>query len=183
MAFKNFWIKLIKSINHNYLLLENFLNPGKCNLSFEFSNVSIRIINILVQKSKRFQKSGEFFITGHLLILKSGTGLIIIRYSNVVASASLTLAPGNLIFRQAKEITAISTVAGKITFKVAGKVIPGCKNKVVNAGNSLTAICSYRPSNHSYVRISATLVPDDIYFSELITNSALYLVTRRTGAR
>jgi hypothetical protein len=100
-----------------------------------------------------------------------------------VASASLTLAPGNLIFRQAKEITAISTVAGKITFKVAGKVIPGCKNKVVNGGNSLTAICSYRPSNHSYVRISATLVPDDIYFSELVTNSALYLVTRRTGAR
>jgi hypothetical protein len=112
-----------------------------------------------------------------------GTGLIIIRYSSVVASASLTLAPGNLIFRQAKEITAISTVAGKITFKVAGKVIPGCKNKIVNAGNSLTAICSYRPSNHSYVRISATLVPDDIYFSELVTNSALYLVTRRTGTR
>lgn len=78
MAFKNFWIKLIKSINHNYLLLENFLNPGKCNLSFEFSKVSIRIINILVQKSKKFQKSGDFFFNGHLLILKSGTGLIII---------------------------------------------------------------------------------------------------------
>jgi hypothetical protein len=112
-----------------------------------------------------------------------GTGLIIIRYSSVLASASLTLAPGNLIYRQAKAVTAISTVAGKITFRVAGKVIPGCKNKVVNAGNSFTATCSYRPSNHSYVRISATLVPDDIYFSELVTNSALYLVTRRTGAR
>jgi hypothetical protein len=112
-----------------------------------------------------------------------GTGLIIIRYSSVLASVSLTLAPGNLIYRQAKAVTAISTVAGKITFRVAGKVIPGCKNKTVSAGNSFTATCSYRPSNHSYVRISATLVPDDNYFSELVTNSALYLVTRRTGAR
>jgi hypothetical protein len=112
-----------------------------------------------------------------------GTGLIIIRYSNVIASASLTLVPGNLIFRQAKEITAISTVPGKITFRVAGKVLPGCKNKVVNAGNSLTAICSYRPSNRTNVTISATLVPTDSFYSALVTNSAQYLVLSRTGAR
>lgn len=112
-----------------------------------------------------------------------GTGLIIIRYSNVIASATLTLAPGNLIFRQAKAITVISTVAGKITFRVAGKVIPGCKNKMVNAGNSFTTTCSYRPSNRTYVTISATLVPTDSYYSELVMNSAQYLVTGRTGAR
>ena len=112
-----------------------------------------------------------------------GTGLIIIRYSNVIASATLTLAPGNLIFRQSKAITAVATVAGKITFRVAGKVIPGCKNKGVNAGNSFTTTCSYRPSNRTYVTISATLVPTDSYYSELVTNSAQYLVTRRTGAR
>jgi hypothetical protein len=98
-------------------------------------------------------------------------------------SASLTLAPGNFVFRQAKNITAVATVAGKITFRVAGKIIPGCKNRTVSAGNSFTAICSYRPSNHSYVTISATLDPNDSYYVGTVTNSAQYLVTRRTGAR
>jgi hypothetical protein len=97
--------------------------------------------------------------------------------------ASLTLAPGNLIFRQAKNITAVATVAGKITFRVAGKIIPGCKNKTVNAANSFTTTCSYRPSNHSYVTISATLDPNDSYYVGTVTNSAQYLVTRRVGPR
>jgi len=99
------------------------------------------------------------------------------------ASASLTLAPGSFIFRQTKVITAVSTVAGKVTFRVAGKVLPGCKNKTVNSGNSFTATCPYRPSNHSYVTISATLDPTDNYYSSSITSSAQYLVTRRTGPR
>ena len=97
--------------------------------------------------------------------------------------ASLTLAAGNFVFRQAKNITAVATVAGKITFRVAGKVLPGCKNKIVNAGNSFTTTCSYRPSNHSYVTISATLDPTDSYYVGTVSYSAQFLVTRRTGAR
>jgi len=106
-----------------------------------------------------------------------------ITISSGSASASLTLAPGNLVFRQAKNITAVATVAGKITFRVAGKILPGCKNKTVNAGNSFTAICSYRPSNHSYVTITATLNPDSSFYVGTVTNSAQYLVTRRVGPR
>ena len=98
-------------------------------------------------------------------------------------SASLTLAPGNLTFRQAKNITAVATVAGKITFRVAGKILPGCKNRTVNAGNSFTTTCSYRPSNHTYVTISATLDPTDSYYVGTVTSSAQYLVTRRVGSR
>ena len=99
------------------------------------------------------------------------------------ASASLTLEPGNLVYRQAKNITAVATVAGKITFRVAGKVLPGCKKRRVNAENSFTAICSYRPSNHSYVTITATLNPTDSYYVGTVTSSAQYLVTRRVGRR
>jgi len=106
-----------------------------------------------------------------------------ITISSGSVSASLTLAAGNLTFRQPKNITAVATVAGKITFSVAGKIIPGCKNRTVSAGNSFTAICSYRPSNHSYVTISATLVPTDVSYLGSVTNSAQYLVTRRVGAR
>lgn len=106
-----------------------------------------------------------------------------ITISSGSASASLTLAPGNLTFRQAKNITAVATVAGRVTFRVAGKVLPGCNKMAVNAGNSFTAICSYRPSNHSHVTISATLDPTDSYYIGTVTNSAQYLVTRRSGAR
>ena len=106
-----------------------------------------------------------------------------ITISSGSVSASLTLEPGSLVFRQAKNITAVATVAGKITFRVAGKILPGCKNRTVNAGNSFTATCSYRPSNHSYVTISATLDPNDSYYVGTVTNSAQYLVTRRVGRR
>jgi hypothetical protein len=106
-----------------------------------------------------------------------------ITISSGSVGASLTLAAGNFVFRQAKNITAVSTVAGKVTFRVAGKILPGCKNRTVNAGNSFTAICSYRPSTHSYVSITATLDPTDSYYTGSVTSSAQYLVTRRTGAR
>ena len=99
------------------------------------------------------------------------------------ASASLTLAPGNLTFRQTKTVTAVATVAGKITFKVAGIIISGCKNKSVNAGNSFTATCPYKPSNHAYVTITATLVPTDGNYSQSTATSAVYLVQRRSGSR
>lgn len=106
-----------------------------------------------------------------------------ITISSGTVGASLTLEPGSLIFRQAKNITAVSTVAGKVTFKVSGKVLPGCKNKLVNAGNSFTTTCIYRPSARSYVTVSATLDPNDSFYVGTVTYSAQYLVTRRTGNR
>lgn len=106
-----------------------------------------------------------------------------ITISSGSASVSLTVPSGSFEFRQAKNITAVATVAGKVTFKVAGKVIPGCKNKIVSAGNSFTTTCSYRPSTRLTVTISATLDPNDSYYVGTVTNSAQYLVTRRTGAR
>ena len=106
-----------------------------------------------------------------------------ITISSGSVGASLTLAPGNLIFRQAKAITAVATVAGKVTFRVAGKILPGCKNKTVSAGNSFTTTCSYRPSVRSYVIVSATLDPTDVSYVGTVTYSAQYLVTRRVEAR
>jgi hypothetical protein len=106
-----------------------------------------------------------------------------ITISSGTVSASLTLEPGSLVFRQAKNVTAVATVAGKITFRVNGKVLPGCKNRKVNAENSFTATCSYRPSNHSYVTITATLNPDSSFYVGAVTNSAQYIVTRRVGRR
>ena len=113
----------------------------------------------------------------------SATSVATAQIADRSLNASLTLEPGSFIFRQAKNITAVTTVAGRITFRVGGKILPGCKNKVVSAGNSFTTTCSYRPSNHSFVTISATLVPTDSFYTGTVTNTAQYLVIRRTGPR
>lgn len=98
-------------------------------------------------------------------------------------TASITFAPGDLVYRQVKLITVIASAAGKVTFKVAGKVLPGCKNKMVSAGNSYTATCSYKPSNRTYVEVTATLVPTSASLTGVVSRSAVYLVANRTGTR
>jgi len=99
------------------------------------------------------------------------------------ASATISLIEGNLVFRQAKNVTAIATVAGKVTFKVNGKVLPGCKNKSVTVGNSFTATCSYRPSTRGYVSVTATLDPTDASYIGTTTTTGRYFVGNRTGNR
>ena len=100
-----------------------------------------------------------------------------------LVTATLTIAPGTFVFRQAKLITVVAGAAGKVTFSVAGKVLPGCKNKAVNAGNSYTTTCSYRPSNRSYIKVTVTLVPTSLSLTGVATDSAYFLVENRAGAR
>ena len=74
-------------------------------------------------------------------------------------SATISLDPGELVYRQAKQLRATSSIAGKVTFRANGLIIPGCKNKAVSA--SATVTCSYRPSTRGSVILSATLDPTD----------------------
>jgi hypothetical protein len=100
-----------------------------------------------------------------------------------ITTATISFAPGNLVYRQAKLITVVASAAGLVTFRVAGKVLPGCKNKIVIAGNSFTTTCSYRPSNRNFVKVTATLVPTSASLTGVVSESAVYLVGNRTGAR
>jgi hypothetical protein len=100
-----------------------------------------------------------------------------------ITTATITFAPGNLVFRQPKLITVVASAAGLVTFRVAGKVLPGCKNKVVSNANLLTTMCSYKPSNRNYVKVTATLVPTSASLTGVVSESAVYLVGNRTGTR
>jgi hypothetical protein len=104
-------------------------------------------------------------------------------FSRATVGATISLAGGSLIFRQANTVSAVSSVAGKVTFKVNGKVLPGCKNKAVTVGNSFTAICSYRPSTRGYVSVTATLDPTDASYIGTTTTTGRYFVGNRTGTR
>ena len=98
-------------------------------------------------------------------------------------TATITFAAGNLVYRQAKLITVVTSAAGKVTFRVGGKVLGGCKNKAVNAGNSYTTTCSYKPASHRYITVTATLVPTDASYIGTTSESAVYLVGPRTSTR
>jgi hypothetical protein len=125
---------------------------------------------------------GDFFIIK--ITAADGTTVSFYRINVTVIrsiqSASLSLDPGGLIFGQAKELRAIPSVAGRVTFRANGKVIPGCNNRAALA--SATVTCSYRPSTRGSVIITATLDPtNSSYLGATTSNNNV--VAYRTGRR
>ena len=94
--------------------------------------------------------------------------------------ASITLDPGALIFRQPKQLRATVSIAGRVTFKVNNKVIPGCNKKAVAAGGTIT--CSYNPSIKGSITLTAIFDPTDSAYSGVSTSSN-NVVAGRTGRR
>jgi hypothetical protein len=114
--------------------------------------------------------------------LAGGVATIVITYKGT-ATATLSIPTGDLVYRQAKVISVTSSVAGRITFTVAGKIVPGCKNKASSAANSYTVTCSYLPSTHNLVIMTATFDPTDPDFIGTVPVSAQFQVANRTGPR
>ena len=119
--------------------------------------------------------------TTNYLAETSTATTITIATSNV--SASISLDAGTLVYRQAKVITATASVAGKVTFKVNGKKLPGCVNKRISSLNAYIATCSYKPSTRGYIRISATLTPTNNSYIGSTTTSERLFVGSRSGSR
>lgn len=111
-----------------------------------------------------------------------GSAVIVLIYKGTT-TATLTIPSGDLVYRQLKVLAITSSVAGKITFTSAGKVLPGCKNKAANSVNSYTVTCSLRPSTRNTMTITATLDPINSDYIGTVTSSAQLLVGKRTGPR
>ena len=93
-----------------------------------------------------------------------------------VAGSATTVAS-----RQAITISAVSNVAGKVTFKANGKVIPGCKGVRTI---SLTATCQWRSSIKGSNQLSAQIIPTVLAENEAATSSNYSItVSPRTGTR
>ena len=99
-------------------------------------------------------------------------------------TASISLAGGSLTYRQTKLVTALASVAGKATFKVNNKILPGCKNKsTTGTSPNIIATCSYRPSTRGFVTISVTLNPTNPSYIGTVSTSDTYFVYVRSGSR
>jgi hypothetical protein len=95
-------------------------------------------------------------------------------------TTTVTYPAGSFIYRTAKLLTATTNAPGKITFKENNRFIVGCKNLVVNSGNSYTATCSYRPAVHGALRITATYTPSAGYLASSATSPLIYTLARAT---
>jgi hypothetical protein len=109
---------------------------------------------------------------------------VTITVSTATPSATLSLASTNFTFRAATTLSAIASVAGKVQFQANGRVIPGCRSRPANNGNSLTATCSYKPATRKEITITAILTPtDSSNYAQRTISSATYQVARRSGGR
>lgn len=106
---------------------------------------------------------------------------LIVTVVDGISTVSISLAGGvtQVPKGQAITITAAIDQAGKVTFFVDGKRIPGCINKRGAAGN---ITCSWKPGVQKQVTIKAALTPtSNIY--QPSSQSMSILVVRRAGNR
>jgi hypothetical protein len=119
----------------------------------------------------------------------AGTQSITITVTDVVDTSGFSLfqlAGGATVaaYRTAIVITATVNVASKITFRVNGKVLPGCKNKTAAvSGSDYTATCSWRPSNRGSVALTALAAPTGAGISSSTAPQLNIRVGNRTGPR
>jgi len=78
-------------------------------------------------------------------------------------------------------ITATLTVAGKTSFTVAGKRIPGCANKA-SSGSPIRATCSWKPTVSGSQILSVRFIPSDQSFTGS-TGESYISVSPRVGRR
>ena len=100
---------------------------------------------------------------------------------NGVSTLSISLAGGvtSAPKGQAILITATIDQAGRVTFTVDGKKIPGCINRLNSIGN---ATCSWKPAVQKAVTIRASLNPTNNVYQGSNSSMAVQVV-RRTGTR
>ena len=118
--------------------------------------------------------------TNYLAVTSGATTISITRGLSI---ASISFTPGTMYYRQAKTISATTSSAGKVTYKVNGKYLPGCRNLAATSSNSFVTSCSYKPAIHGYVTLSVTFDPSDSLIEGTFTSTGRYWVERRTDRR
>jgi hypothetical protein len=111
----------------------------------------------------------------------STTTTLSITVVNGVSTITLSLAGGVTSVPKGQTINIIASIdqAGRVTFLIDGKRVPGCINRLATIGN---ISCSWRPAVQKPVMITANLNPTNVVFNNSSSRLAVQ-VTRRTGAR
>ena len=131
----------------------------------------------------------EITLTATDAAANAGTQSITITVTDVVDTSSfnsLVLAGSatTATYRTAIVITANITVASKVTFRVNGKILPGCKNRSTTGSSpNIVATCTWKPSNRGVVSLTAAATPTGAGISSSTATPLSIMVGNRTGAR
>ena len=100
-------------------------------------------------------------------------------FNSFSLAGSVTTTP----FRTPVVITANLSTASKVTFKLNGRVIVGCKNRPTSGSTpNIVATCSWKPTQHGELILSATAVPTNPLVST--SNASIKIVVGlRSGSR
>jgi hypothetical protein len=111
----------------------------------------------------------------------SATASISITIVDGISTVTLSLAGGVTEVPKGQSINIIAAIdqAGKVSFYVDGKRLPGCFNKTFSAGN---ATCSWKPATQKQVSIRATLNPTNSVYNNSSSTLNVW-VKRRAGLR
>jgi len=81
-------------------------------------------------------------------------------------------------------LTATASTAGRVTFYVGSRKIPGCSSRLTTEVSGVqTATCNFRPNTSGSATYSARLVPTSSSISNSQSISTTVLIGRRTGLR
>jgi hypothetical protein len=131
----------------------------------------------------------EITLTATDSAANAGTQAITITVTDVVDTSgfnSLALAGSatTATYRTVIVITANITVASKVTFRVNGKILPGCKNKSTTGSSpNIVATCTWKPSIRGNVSLTAAATPTGAGISSSTSTPVSIMVDRRTGSR
>ena len=109
-----------------------------------------------------------------------GSGVIILSFNAFSGSAS---AITNAIYRTATTLSVTVSEAGKVSFFANGKVIPGCKSRSTVAGSTITASCTWRPSQRGAVPVTARFTPTASPSNFATINVGSVFIAQRTAPR
>jgi hypothetical protein len=87
------------------------------------------------------------------------------------------------IYRLNNSIVATVSTAGKVDFKLQGKFLAGCRNVSTTGSGPITATCTWKPSIHNSVLITATLKPSGVGFLTSTATPLPVFVLKRTNTR
>jgi hypothetical protein len=131
----------------------------------------------------------EITLTATDAAANAGTQSITITVTDVVDTSSfnsLALAGSatTASYRTVVVITANITVASKVTFRVNGKILPGCKNRSTTGSSpNIVATCTWKPSIRGNVSLTASAAPTGAGISSSTSTPVSIMVGNRTGSR
>lgn len=92
--------------------------------------------------------------------LQSGNGFVQFTYANILPAAVTLTSSGTAIYRSVMTLTATTNASGRVTFFSNGKRIAGCISlTLIGSSPNYSATCSWKPSSHGSVNISAAVTP------------------------